>query len=91
MTNHVTKFGNARLDCVPAIQQRPHVALLNDVHVIGRNVLSCVKRFVHLPSEGLPFSPAYEICGYSQPRVAQLILHGRVSHHPPYSKKQHSI
>ena len=75
-TNHVAVLGDANLDSVPAIRQRLHIALLNDVHVIGRNVLLCVKLFMHLLSEGLPSTPTYEIHGYSQPRIVQLILHG---------------
>ena len=83
LTSHVAKFDDTDLDSVPAIRQRPHVAWSNDVHIIGRNVFSCMKLFMHLLTEGLPSTPAYEIRGYDQPRIAQqLVLHGRVIRHP---------
>ena len=49
---------------------------MDDVHVIGRNVLSRVKRIMHALLEGPPSAPAYEI---GQPHITQqLIIHGQV-------------
>jgi hypothetical protein len=43
---------------------------------------------MHALLEEPPSVPAYEICGYGQPRIAQqLILYGRVPQHPSYSTK----
>ena len=76
-TNQVVVLDDADLDSVPTIRQHPHVVWSHDVHVVGRNVLSCVKLFMHLFPEGRPSGPAYEIHGYGQLRIAQkLILHG---------------
>lgn len=61
---------------------------MDDVYAVGRNVLSRVKQIIHALPEAPRYAPAYEICGYSQPRTAQqLILHGRVRSHPSDSKK----
>ena len=70
LTNQVAKLDDADPDSMLAIRQQSHVAWLNDVHVLGCNVLSCVKLFMHLLPEGLPSTPAYEIRGYGQPRIA---------------------
>lgn len=47
---------------------------MGDMHVAGRNVLSCMKQFMHLLPEGHPSALAYEIRGYDQSRIAQQLI-----------------
>lgn len=81
------------LDGVPSIRYGLDTAFMDDVHVIGRNVLSRIKRTMHaLPKDPRPPSaPAYEVRRYGQPHIAQqLIPLHRVPRHP-YSKKRHEV
>jgi hypothetical protein len=46
---------------------------MDDVYVIGRNVLSFLKQFMHLLPEGPPSAPAYEIRGASHNNSSTMV------------------
>ena len=56
---------------------------MDDVHVVGRNVLSCVKEIMHTLPEEPPSAPAFEITDTANHALHnKLILHARVTRQP---------